>query len=94
MNNTIPSAEEFINLNIKTNEYPITMDVAKKLLVDFAKLHVQAALKEAYMKSRINCYKGALREELMVRDIESETIFWASISENSIKNSYPLTNIK
>ncbi len=43
----ISDSEDYINLNIKTNEYPLNMETAKRLLVSFAKLHVKAALDAA-----------------------------------------------
>lgn len=56
-----------------------------KAMVEFAKLHVEAALREASEKAQ--CEEGA------IVDLGFEIIS-ASVDKNSILNSYPLSNIK
>ena len=73
MENNIPTAEEFMNLyHGSTN---------KHALIEFAKLHVEAALKAA---SENVDYTTDGQEHI--------TDVW--IDKNSILNSYPLDNIK
>ncbi len=75
------TAEEFINTNIKVNEYPLVMEKATLLMVAFAKLHVEAALKAASENAHITFYAERARDP------------W-QVNEKSILNAYPLINIK
>jgi hypothetical protein len=72
------TAEEF--LNQKLGKTPI--GILPEVLIEFAKLHVEAALKQAAHESE--CYNKAKfpGDENWVVDIES------------ILNAYPLENIK
>ena len=80
----IPTAEEFFdssNVGISnTTEYMYCQKDIVKKAIEFAKLHVEAALKDASEKSTV------------IRDEEFYTI--SHIDKNSILNAYPLTNIK
>lgn len=79
--NTIPTAEEFLkNCQLEGNW------TAKRMLIEFAKLHVQAALKAALNKATI-AYK---EEEFQIED----QIQLFEINKNSILEAYPLTKIK
>jgi hypothetical protein len=73
----ISTVEEFwfknTGQNINQEEY--------SAMIEFAKLHVEAALKEASEKANYNTYGHEHIEEV-----------W--IDKDSILNSYPLTNIK
>jgi hypothetical protein len=75
-NNKIPTAEEFIEKNI-----PSTCIVLPEWLIEFAKLHVEAALKEASKK-------------IYFRDSDGFILNTSEESKNIILNSYPLENIK
>ena len=55
-------------------------DIIKKMLIDFAKSHVQAALKLASVSAKLK------RIDFTVNDYE--------VDKESILNSYPLKNIK
>lgn len=68
----IPTAEEFMN-----RPFGQKLDT-QTLMIEFAQLHVKAALKEASEKA----------------ELESYDYPGASIKESSIINAYPLTNIK
>jgi hypothetical protein len=71
----IPTAEEFFE---QGGTYP-------ELAIEFAKLHVQAALEEASQKAKITYeYWGNTGSEYCDE----------SVDKDSILNSYPLTNIK
>lgn len=79
----IPTAEEFlINLGFPGHA---KHGLAKKWMIEFAKLHVEAALKEASENVKVH------------RDSNGE---WVSsnvkchVNKDSILNSYPLENIK
>jgi hypothetical protein len=73
----------------------------KTAMIEFAKMHVKAALEAANQKSRIkigpNNYiaEDYLREEILVRDITNSNLdMWISVYKDSILNSYPESNIK
>jgi len=76
----IQTAEEFLSKNI---DYVLENDCkedVKTAMIEFAKLHVEAALKNASEKSTV------------IRDEEFYTI--SHVDKDSILNAYPLTNIK
>ena len=87
MENKIPTAEEqieefkngFDGLAFQ-NEAEIS--ITKFLMVEFAKLHVEMALKEASEKAEL---------KYRINDISCNDKI---LNKNSILNSYPLTNIK
>jgi len=63
----------------------ITFSNVEKLMIEFAKLHVEAALKEASKKAE--CCTDAIVDL-------GHTIIEAYVEKDSILNAYPLTNIK
>ena len=82
----IPTAEEYLaskglkgvgNLLVRDNSN-YSENGTQKLMIEFAKLHVEAALKEASEKATTDGYGDG----------------YAGIDEDSILNAYPLTNIK
>ena len=72
----IPTAEEFNN-DIRYVTYSLD-----EKLITFAKLHVEAALKEASEKAK-----------MIDVGIDYSIILW-EVNKDSIINSYPLDNIK
>ncbi len=80
--NKMPTALEFLN-EAQTN--PTKGWTTHKLMIEFAKLHVEAALKEASKKAR--CCDDA------IVDLD-HTIIDAYVEKDSILNSYSLENIK
>lgn len=79
--NNIPTAEEYLTqvslLEYSKKDYPIA-----ELMIDFAKLHVEAALEAASIKIKTDAL------ETFGTDIPD---CW---DEDSILNAYPLSNIK
>ncbi len=78
----IPTAFQFLSPEyqlLKYGYYPAEHDI----LIEFAKLHVQAALKAASQKACVNYEYDAANGN-------SEY----SVAESTIINAYPLTNIK
>jgi hypothetical protein len=74
---TIPTAREFQWIKKKYRD-----DVAKEIMIEFAQLHVEAALKAAYNNSEcVNKAKFSGDQN------------W-QVDEDSILNSYPLEQIK
>lgn len=83
----IPTAEEFKRMHPKY----VTSEVSvETLMIEFAKLHVEAALKEASKEATINKNKG----EVTARTFGNVINGTYSINQQSILNSYPLSNIK
>jgi hypothetical protein len=77
----IPTAEEFVQNFLLKNHKGNVGSNNEKLMIEFAKLHVEAALKEVINNVEIDDY-----------DVHGQ--YSPSINENSILNSYPLDNIK
>jgi hypothetical protein len=87
MENNIPTAEEFKNSFNKLNDSSIEL-----VMIEFAKIHVEAALKEASKNALIKeeNYKGSwTSEEVYVDDHTT-----ATVDKDSILNAYSLENIK
>jgi hypothetical protein len=73
----IPTAEDFFA------EHCVEIDsTVAKQMIEFAKLHVTAALNEA-----------ANAADVTVIDVDITGVIWG-VDVNSILNAYPLTNIK
>jgi hypothetical protein len=99
---TIPTAEEFLQdhhqishfYDDKTNNMVCFSDDVQKAMIEFAKLHVKKALKEA---SESRCVK-MLEKTWYEYSLEPGTKILAriniAVNKDSILNSYPLTNIK
>lgn len=85
MENKIPTTEEMMKRGtgnfLHCTDYEDAIEAMKK----FAKLHVEAALKEAAEKAKIKYeYSGNTGSEYCDEYVD----------QNSILNAYPLTNIK
>jgi len=78
----IPTAEEFYDTN---SDYMDSPSNTINLMIEFAKLHVEAAKEEISKKARTKSdWSGNTGSEYC------DTI----VDKDSILNSYPLTNIK
>ena len=82
-----PTAEEFLfgkadSFDHQMRELTFTDAKVKSLIIEFAKLHVKAALEAASENAT------AYREE----DMRGGT--WTLVDKDSVINSYPLDNIK
>ena len=78
----IPTAEEFIQNFLMKNHKGNIGSNTELLMIEFAKLHVEAALKHASEKAEISNKPKFSGDYNLV------------IDEDSILNSYPLENIK
>ena len=83
----IPTAEEFCNEYLGFEQYGTDVPY---FMVEFAKLHVEQALKEASEAATINKNKG----QVTGREFGNVTDGSYSINQPSILNSYSLDNIK
>lgn len=77
----IPTALEFMKANISNVKY------LQEIMIEFAKLHVEAALKAASEKATVTPIDHEEISEGSFRPI------WG-VDDDSILNSYPLENIK
>ena len=77
----IPTAEEFSKNFTTGKAEETTQEYITNMLVEFAKLHVEAALKLA-------------AENVEINDYDEHHQYSPNVDEKSILNSYPLTNIK
>lgn len=88
-NEEIKSAKEFLLDKFgNTNDIEL-LEKVSETLIEFTKLHVQKALKEASIKVKT---KTTLSKKS--RAGYSSSSSFESIDKNSIINSYPLKNIK
>jgi hypothetical protein len=84
-NKVIPIAEEFLQ---QSNVVGMT-DLMIPLMIEFAKLHVEQALKEASDNAEADyTYEGFGGE------FYDQPIYRYFVKKDSILNSYPLENIK
>ena len=76
----IPTAEEFLILN-KDKDFRLSMSglYVSEIMIEFAKLHVEAALKNASENALVYADEGGYSE---------------FVDKNSILNAYQLENIK
>lgn len=110
LNKMIPTAEEFLD-----KKYGVFTDdrtgekfadcVTPNDLIEFAKLHVEEALKEAYQKSMIHT-RGIYDDRINTLSDEGISLYkgdpyfgeyssvYVKIDKDSILNAYPLENIK
>ena len=82
----IPTAEEFLDKKYGLIKDELTGDmfadyVSPNDLIEFAKMHVEAALKAAY-------------ENVFINDYDEHEQYSPHIDKDSIIKAYPLTNIK
>ena len=97
----IPTAEEFLRSRKLLTQLEI--DLVKDDLIEFTKLHVEAALKAVSEKGLINRKPTGEGQD---SDEENQSVFYGdlgyedyipveyTINKESILNAYPLTKIK
>jgi len=92
----ITKAEEFLQNTVgeNNNSFDIIFDVkitsdVTKAMIEFAKLHVEAALKAA--SEKVKCGLEYSHHEGEFEDIP---VYEATVDEKSILNAYPESNIK
>lgn len=81
------TAKEFIN-NYCLDDGSVNNEAAEKMLIDFAKLYVIEALKQASEKAFTKL------EYLYENDCPDYTNSYEIVDKNSILNAYDLNNIK
>jgi len=89
----IPTAEEFVmkgHLRVEDDEQK---DSLAKSHIDFAKLHVEAALKEAFLSSEMRVSENDTNEYPSFVSNYDDGYVTITVSKDSILNAYPLENI-
>lgn len=89
MENNLPTSEEFAwdKIDFQTTLAEMNYQEVYYLMQEFAKLHVEAALKEASNKALL---KDEGRYVLGDEDWHEDLV----VDKKSILNAYPLTNVK
>ena len=64
------------------------------LMIEFAKIHVEAALKEASEKARVQMGESYMREQIIIHPNSLIDTVIITADAESILNSYSLDNIK
>jgi hypothetical protein len=91
--NELPTAEEFFKEKYGINDR-ISTSNATLLAIEFAKLHVEAALKSASEKAYVEYVDLTDNEIFDYTDVITDDNVGANVNSNSILNAYPLANIK
>lgn len=93
MEQNTPTAQELIeqtrekfNVNVYRNDGGLSDAMEQSAMVRFAKLHVEAALKEAAEK--------ALLSHKHIKDIGGKSVYLRTVDKDSILTAYDLNNIK
>lgn len=105
----IPTAEEFLikeSILLKTIEesgnFPLnltrdthigTAKDIKKAMIEFAKLHVEVALKQASINANLYLHNTGWKHSSDIKTVKCHN-YDASINKDSILNAYALENIK
>lgn len=66
----------------------------KELMIEFARLHVEEALHQAFLNSKIRVEDPFTNDEPEIRDIYEDGCISITIQKKSILNAYPLDLIK
>lgn len=88
--NKIPTAKALFNKMLGENDECTSTE----MMIDFAKLHVEAALKQASEDGKIELSKDWIRKEETIRPGSLIAPITIKINKDSILQAYPLTNIK
>ena len=86
----IPTAEEFYDKK-DINGLPMSFN---EKMIEFAKLHVETALKEAFLNSEMRVSENDTNEYPSFVSNYDDGYVTITVSKDSILNAYPLTNIK
>ena len=88
----MPTAEEFLRnfkdvIGLRSQSSPLGSEATEiEVMIEFAKLHVEAALKEASRK--VTCSEETQYDEY------DNAVLIAKINKDSILNAYPTSSIK
>ena len=89
----LPTAKTFLQNLIEENNQDSNIDL-EDALIEFAKLHVEQALKEASEKARVQMGESYMREQITIHPHSLVDTVIITADAESILNSYSLDNIK
>lgn len=84
----ILTAEEFLRGK------PFSIESIHQLMIEFAQMHVHAALEAAFNDSEMRVSENDTNEYPSFTDNYDDGYVTITVSKDSILNAYPLTNIK
>lgn len=90
MEKEIPTAEEFAKNHHPMKTYPTDWNV----MIEFAKLHVEKALKEASKKGMVELDSDWIRKTETIHPGQLVSSINIKLNKDSIIKSYPSENIK
>jgi hypothetical protein len=98
MENTLPTAEEFTKILLteiaNCRGVRVQSAVVEKKFIEFAKLHVEAALQEAFLNSEMRVSENDTNEHPSFTDNYDDGYVTITVSKDSIINAYNFNNIK
>lgn len=94
----IPTAEEKLKANFYNGSFieihSGDFEDLKNIMIEFAKLHVKAALEKAFVNSEMRVSENDTNEYPSFTDNYDDGYVTITVSKDSILNAYPLENIK
>lgn len=91
----LPTAKEFCRQRYNESDPTISwINFNEMVMVEFAKLHVEQALKVASENAKASLGKDWIRKEETIHPEQLVDSITIRVNKDSILNSYPLTNIK
>ena len=91
----LPTAKEFCRQRHNESDPTISwIDFNEMVMVEFAKMHVEAALKVASENAKASLGKDWIRKEETIHPGQLVDTIIIKVDKDSILNSYPLTKIK
>jgi hypothetical protein len=95
----IPTADEFLNkeyyhIVLDSKDTWVNVGDIESTMVEFARIHVEAALKAASEKAKASLGKDWIRKEETIHPGQLVDTIIIKVDKDSILNSYPLSNIK
>ena len=87
------TAEEFLRNSSVTSSDRYDFLSKQELMIEFAKMHVQEALKQASEKAFVEYIDLETNEKFDYTDVITDDDVGADVNKDSILNAYPLENI-
>ena len=88
------TAEEFLRNSSVTSSDSYDFLSKQELMIEFAKMHVQEALKQASEKAFVEYTDLETKEKFDYTDVINDDNVGADVNKDSILNAYSLENIK
>ena len=94
----VTTAKELLNKRVYITKDGIedvhdSVSAVATAMIDFAKMHVEAALKEASKNATVTLGEDWVRKQEEIHPNQLISSITVKVGEDSILNSYPLSNI-